>query len=165
MQGDITQITTMRYYWGCFWQQGLRSVISLYTGAFLRFFRIKKGTTSSKYAQLYVAFVVSGAMHVLLLQGLPTIHGLFDPVSVNMMLALFMQAPAIHAEDILIATCKRLGFRTGTWFTGIVGRLWVVTWIVFSMQYYEAPTTAMVALDGRKAVTNAKILAAWWKMA
>ncbi|KAF1950187.1 hypothetical protein CC80DRAFT_496999 [Byssothecium circinans] len=65
MFNPIRGTTTIRDFWGRYWHQQLRHMLSQYTEAFGNFFGIPKGTLISSYTKLWLAFTISGTFHSL----------------------------------------------------------------------------------------------------
>jgi hypothetical protein len=102
--------------------------------------RLPKSTFRT-YFQLYVAFLVSGILHMagdyMLLQNL-------TGVSVQFFL---LQAVAITFEDAIIGTARRIGVTTASPLTRAVGFCWVFVWFALSVPYWFDPIFSNGVLD------------------
>ncbi|KAJ4474273.1 hypothetical protein J3R30DRAFT_3507258 [Lentinula aciculospora] len=128
--GTLSDAYTVRRWWGyafisCFipqssltisprraWHQQLRRVVSSH-GKFAaqRVFRFSKGSVASSYTQLYIAFFLSGLIHVTS----------FDTRPVWFFLS---QAATITFEDIVICFGRKIGLRSSPT-TRLLGYVWV----------------------------------------
>ncbi|KAH8888278.1 toxin biosynthesis protein [Thozetella sp. PMI_491] len=99
--GDVSEVTTVRHFWGSFWHQTLRRTFTKLTGFVVDRLGIRRGTNLSSYLQIWIAFAFSGFMHaqsMLLLPRPPNITATESTVGV---MAFFLwQAAAITAEDL-----------------------------------------------------------------
>ncbi|KAG0707909.1 membrane bound O-acyl transferase family-domain-containing protein [Suillus ampliporus] len=119
---------TVRRLWGKTWHQTMKwflSPIGKVTSSVLGF---KPGTSGSSFAQLYVAFFLSGLVHTggdIVLSGSST-----SPASRTFFSMPFFlsQAVAITFEDVFIRIAKRLGVKYSVW-TRALGYVWVAAWL------------------------------------
>jgi hypothetical protein len=95
-------------------------------------FRLSKSTFRT-YFQLYVAFLVSGILHMagdyMFLQNLTGVSLQF----------FLLQAVAITFEDAIMGIFKRIGITTASPMTRAVGFCWVFAWFALSVPYWLEP--------------------------
>ena len=114
----------------------MRNMYLGYSRQLTRALGFARGSWQSSYTQLYFVFMLSGTGHALVLYGLPHASSLttWDRWW-SFWLCFACQAPAIHAEDMVIWGWRQVfqqGKReekTGSerW-QRIVGRVWVIAW-------------------------------------
>lgn len=61
--GRLSETTTIRRFWGSFWHQGIRKILSGYTQSLLRLLRVRHNTTHSSILTLLFTFLLSGLYH------------------------------------------------------------------------------------------------------
>ncbi|KAJ3782999.1 membrane bound O-acyl transferase family-domain-containing protein [Lentinula aff. detonsa] len=110
--GRLADAYTVRRWWGRVWHQQLRRIVSSH-GKFLsrHVFGLLPGTIASSYAQLYVAFFLSGLIHVTS----------FDPRPICFFL---LQAVTITFEDFIISVARKAGAQS-SFAVHILGYVWV----------------------------------------
>ncbi|KAL4259032.1 wax synthase family protein [Pleurotus pulmonarius] len=125
---------TLRRFWGRTYHQMLRRTLTSH-GAFVtdKLLRLPgDAKLTRRYTQLYVAFLVSGALHYW--AEYMTLHN-FSGGSLRFFLS---QAVAIHCEDIVIAAAGRLGWKqSGTW--EVIGYVWVWQWFAWCIPGWVDP--------------------------
>ncbi|TFK48302.1 hypothetical protein OE88DRAFT_1737984 [Heliocybe sulcata] len=99
--GSWSDAYTLRRFWGRTWHQLLRRFLTSIGKYFVNLFCFKKGTNWSSYTQLYVAFIVSGLIHM---GGDAMVGKEWLGSSFPFFIA---QAFAITFEDAVIAAAKR----------------------------------------------------------
>ncbi|KAJ8069763.1 hypothetical protein OCU04_000182 [Sclerotinia nivalis] len=122
--GRLADVTTVRDFWGVFWHQQLRSMLTMYTDGFANYFGIPRGTNISSYTKLYIAFSISGIFHALSQLQMPCPTNI-TPAERTLGFFLFFvwQMAAITFEDFVQWMIpKPIG---GRW-RKVVGYLWVV---------------------------------------
>jgi hypothetical protein len=94
-------------------------------GKFLaqRVFKLRPGSNASSYTQLYIAFLLSGLIHL-------------PPTDTGPFLFFFSQAVAITFEDVVIALAARAGLKHSNKFLRCMGYIWVYCWFVYSLPYW-----------------------------
>ncbi|KZT51238.1 hypothetical protein CALCODRAFT_403913, partial [Calocera cornea HHB12733] len=124
--GGIQQAYSMRRFWGRAWHHLFRRFLTSNSQFISRsLLGLKKGNPLLPYAELYLAFFLSGAVH-----WLGTWAMLRQYTAPNLTVLFFvLQAVVITLEDFLIAFGKRLGIRDG-WAVRLLGYAWVVAWLV-----------------------------------
>ncbi|KAH6618760.1 membrane bound O-acyl transferase family-domain-containing protein [Boeremia exigua] len=121
MFGDLKGLYSVRRAWSVVWHQGVRRVCSA-PGIYLArdVLRLRKGSFTSKYVQLFAGFGVSAVMH--------GVASMLCHASLNddQAFEVFLfQAIIIFVEDHLIEFGKKCGFRDGM-FWRLVGFGWTV---------------------------------------
>jgi len=128
--GKLSHTTTVRDFWGSFWHQQLRYMLTQYSDAVTSTFGIRKGTNLSSYTKLYTAFLISGTFHAFSNLQMPSpVNITTSERTVGFFLFFLWQMVAITLEDFVqwvVRTMKVLGFRReNTWLRSFVGWTWV----------------------------------------
>ncbi|CAI6334459.1 unnamed protein product [Periconia digitata] len=128
--GKLSHATTVRDFWGSYWHQQLRHMLTQYSDAVATFFRIRKGTNMSSYTKLYTAFLISGTFHALSQLQMPSpINITAEERTRGFFLFFVWQMAAITLEDFvqwIVRTTRVPIFRgEGTWISTVVGWAWV----------------------------------------
>lgn len=91
-------------------------------GKFLarRVFKLPPGGNLSSYTQLYIAFLLSGLVHI-------------PPSNGGALQFFLMQAVAITFEDGVISLAARAGLKHSNRWLRRLGYLWVYCWFVYSL--------------------------------
>ncbi|KAI1905967.1 hypothetical protein LOZ12_006416 [Ophidiomyces ophidiicola] len=145
--GDISKVTTVRYFWGTYWQQLLRTMFTGWGNGLARLLGLPPHTNISSYFKLYVAFAISGLFHALMTYTMPsTAQHTFDDRFLLVFKGFFIQAFIVHIEDIILWAYRKLtgdthGERGKTsadkkrkmWKT-LLGYIWVTACIWYSLQ-------------------------------
>ncbi|KAJ9607725.1 hypothetical protein H2200_007803 [Cladophialophora chaetospira] len=116
----LTKGYTMRNIWGYCWHQILRRVFETANSSLTRLMRIRKGTLTSRYFQLYNAFFVSALIH--------HIGSLNCPYSVMVWYQFYffmIQPVAITVEDFAIYLGKKMGLQDN-WKTRVPRDMWLL---------------------------------------
>ncbi|KAH8661568.1 hypothetical protein BGZ60DRAFT_517299 [Tricladium varicosporioides] len=61
--GSLTESTTLRYFWGGFWHQGIRYILQSFTYGLMSFLHIPRHTALSSLLSLFLPFTFSGLYH------------------------------------------------------------------------------------------------------
>ncbi|KAG1779423.1 membrane bound O-acyl transferase family-domain-containing protein [Suillus placidus] len=125
--GSWRDAYTVRRAWGRTWHQTLRWFLAPLGKAIPSVLGFKRGTSGSSYAQIYVAFLLSGLVHTggdIVLSGSST-SAVTRPFF--SMPFFFSQAIVITLEDLFIRIARRLGVKDSTW-TRALGFVWVAVW-------------------------------------
>jgi hypothetical protein len=95
---------TIRNVWGRCWHQLLRRVFEFANSGVVRLLHVRKGTSASKYLQLYNGFFISALLHHIGALNCPT------PIFARYQFYFFMLQPVgITIEDFAICLGKKLG--------------------------------------------------------
>ncbi|KAI3326349.1 membrane bound O-acyl transferase family-domain-containing protein [Xylariaceae sp. AK1471] len=130
--GRLTDITTVRLFWGKFWHQQLRHMLTCYTDAFIDAVGIPRGTNWSSYTTLYLAFLISGTFHALSQRQMPCPVDVSDSERVTGFFLFFVwQAAAITFEDFVQWCCRRGGLGENLLLLRVIGYMWV-TWCIWT---------------------------------
>ncbi|KAI9785891.1 MAG: hypothetical protein M1839_008157 [Geoglossum umbratile] len=125
--GRLRDAWSVRQFWGRTWHQLLRRPVSSFGRSAVRLLGFRKGTNASSYTQLYAGFVVSALIH--------TAATFFIARRDTGDMRFFIsQAVAITLEDVVIATAVRLGLQSAGWLGKIIGYLWVIAWLSYSLR-------------------------------
>jgi len=98
----------------------------------------KPGTIGSSYTQLYVAFFLSGLIHVGGDIAL-SFRGSAASPSLPSMRFFLLQAFIITLEDMFICVTRRLGVKYSVW-TRILGYAWVTAWFGWCVSEFAKTT-------------------------
>ncbi|CAI6334294.1 unnamed protein product [Periconia digitata] len=129
--GSFDDMRTVRLFWGRFWHQQLRHMLTAYTDASADFLRIPRGTNFSSYFKLYLAFFISGSFHGLSQLYLPRPSNIAaSECSLGFLKFFLCQAVAITLEDLVIWLWGVTGWRTKKVY--FVGYLWVFLFLGWS---------------------------------
>ncbi|TFY59551.1 hypothetical protein EVG20_g7751 [Dentipellis fragilis] len=129
MFGKWSDCYTIRKFWGKSWHQMLRRHGTSMGRWVCNKLGFQRGTTGSSYTQLYVAFFLSGVMHM---------GGdyMVNPALIGSSFPFFIyQAIAITAEDTVIALGKRMGMRESR-ATRVLGYGCTFAWLSWSTAGY-----------------------------
>ncbi|MCJ1380203.1 hypothetical protein MMC17_003306 [Xylographa soralifera] len=108
--GRLRDTTTIREFWGTYWHQQLRHMLTSYTDAFIKILKIPRGTNLSSYSTLYIAFILSGAFHALSQLQMPCPTNITPAErTVGFFLFFVWQAVAITVEDLIYWCWRKAG--------------------------------------------------------
>jgi hypothetical protein len=108
--GTLRSTTTVRDFWGKFWHQQLRYMLTQYTDAFASLLHIPKGTNLSSYTKLYLAFLISGFFHAFSQLQMPSpINITGKERTAGFFLFFVWQAVAITLEDLAQWLARKYG--------------------------------------------------------
>lgn len=126
---------TVGRFWGRFWHQNFRRFVTAH-GKFIskNIFHLKSGTSLAWHVQLFVAFALSGLIH---LAG--DYRGQDDWTKGGTMRFFLLQAVAISFEDVVINLASRLGFGKTTRLSKCIGYLWVLGWWIWAVPPWTGP--------------------------
>ncbi|KAG1841806.1 membrane bound O-acyl transferase family-domain-containing protein [Suillus subalutaceus] len=125
--GSWRDAYTVRRAWGRTWHQTLKWFLAPLGKATSSVLGFNRGTSGALYAQVYVAFLLSGLVHTggdIVLSGSST-SAVSRPLF--SMPFFFSQAVVITLEDVLIRIARRLGVKDSVW-TRALGFFWVAVW-------------------------------------
>ncbi|KAL5325817.1 hypothetical protein ACEPPN_006950 [Leptodophora sp. 'Broadleaf-Isolate-01'] len=108
IMGKLADVSTVRDLWGKFWHQLIRRKLNIPFRVLKKYVPIQKGTLTSRYLQLYLAFIASGLLHHLGALNLPSSS---TKNNWNQLAYFFMQPIAITVEDIVIYLGKKAGIK------------------------------------------------------
>ncbi|KAI1912870.1 hypothetical protein LOZ53_003085 [Ophidiomyces ophidiicola] len=135
--GRLSQVTTVRAFWGKYWHQMLRHTVNAYTGAFVDALHLRRGTLRT-YTQLWLSFAISGIMHSAAIYLIPSpLNITFRERSLGFFQFFMLQATAITFEDFVQYIYKNLvsNLPQRPWQRWL-GHLWVIFWFAFSLPYF-----------------------------
>jgi hypothetical protein len=126
----LSETTTVRDFWGKFWHQQLRHMLTQYTDALAKALHIPRGTNFSSYTKLYTAFLISGTFHAMSQLQMPSpINITASERTVGFFLFFVWMMAAITIEDFVQWVVKRVGFgglkTEGSNIRTLVGWIWV----------------------------------------
>ncbi|KAF2014406.1 hypothetical protein BU24DRAFT_423362 [Aaosphaeria arxii CBS 175.79] len=130
--GGVGDMRTIRSFWGTFWHQQLRHMLTSFTDAFADALGIARGTNVSSYSKLFLAFFISGSFHALSQLNMPRPANITaEECSIGILKFFIWQACAITAEDFVQWLWRKTGWST----TSIrnIGYLWVFTSLLLSL--------------------------------
>ncbi|KAF2265000.1 toxin biosynthesis protein [Lojkania enalia] len=133
--GKLHEITTLRDFWGKFWHQQLRHMLTSYVDAFADFLGIPKGTNLSSYTKLYLSFLMSGFFHAFSQLQMPSPVNITAEERVVPVFQFFVwQAALITVEDFFqwlarkgpIGALRAENTRLRAWigYVWLLGTLW-----------------------------------------
>jgi hypothetical protein len=136
--GTLSETTTVRDFWGKFWHQQLRHMLTQYTEALATFLHIPKGTNLSSYTKLYAAFIFSGTFHALSQLQMPSpVNITTSERTAGFFLFFVWMMAAITFEDFVQWLVRQIGFgalkRLGSGIRVWIGWIWVTVVIWFGM--------------------------------
>ncbi|KAI1778795.1 membrane bound O-acyl transferase family-domain-containing protein [Hypoxylon cercidicola] len=126
---NVSEVTTVRHFWGSFWHQTLRRSLTKATGFTVDFLSIPRGTNLSSYLQIWLAFAISGFMHAQSMLLLPHPSNItFSERTVGVMAFFMWQAAAITMEDFVQWLWSKYsgGREASPWISRFVGYAWVI---------------------------------------
>ncbi|KAH9948646.1 membrane bound O-acyl transferase family-domain-containing protein [Amylocystis lapponica] len=122
---------TLRRYWGRTWHQLLRRQLSAVGKWSSRVLGFRPGSWQSSYTQLYIAFMLSGFLHM----GGDAMLG--KGTYGESFWFFFAQALAITFEDAVIGAAKRAGVRFPVPVERALGYIWTFAWGCYSLNVYQ----------------------------
>lgn len=134
VMGKLRDVLTVRDLWGKFWHQFLRRKLNLPFEILKRYIPIRRGTLTSKYLQLYLAFIASACLHHLGAWNSPDSSGANNWRQATFFL---IQPIAISFEDFVIYLGKKAGIKK-SWKTKLLGRVWTFAWFTYSLRFIVA---------------------------
>ncbi|KAJ7757460.1 membrane bound O-acyl transferase family-domain-containing protein [Mycena metata] len=146
---------TIRRFWGRAWHQMMRRFVSTHGKYLARQMRLRPGSNTSAYVQLYTAFVMSGWVHYL------GETMAFRHWQGGAFIFFLLQAVAITLEDFLIFLAKRAGFRAGS-AARLVGYVWTCAWLAWSLPIWQMPLVRGGLYD-KEAMPVSVLLGLWQK--
>ncbi|KAH9949040.1 membrane bound O-acyl transferase family-domain-containing protein [Amylocystis lapponica] len=121
---------TVRRYWGRTWHQLLRRYVTAIGKWSCRVLGFRPGSWQSSYTQLYIAFTLSGLLHM---GGDATLgKGTYG----ESFWFFFVQALAITFEDAVIGAAKMAGVRFPVPVERALGYVWTFAWGCYSLNPY-----------------------------
>ncbi|GFF55326.1 hypothetical protein IFM46972_10238 [Aspergillus udagawae] len=137
--GCLSQVTTVRAFWGKYWHQMIRRTVNVYTGFFCDLLHLRPGTIRT-YIRLWLSFAISGVMHWAAIYIIPAPMNLsFSERSVGFVKFFLLQAAAITLEDFVQFLYQRIApgmaatpRRWHRW----LGHAWAVFWFGFSLPFF-----------------------------
>ncbi|KAI8632625.1 membrane bound O-acyl transferase family-domain-containing protein [Xylariaceae sp. FL1651] len=141
--GKLSEAWTVRRFWNRFWHQMIRRPLTALSEAAVSHMNIEKGSTTSTYLRLWIAFAISGIMHAGSMVILPSPANLtLADRTVGIFCFFVWQAVAITLEDLMQWVWKLSRDRVGgqpvasssppLWVT-VLGYVWVVASFWFSL--------------------------------
>ncbi|KAG9230929.1 toxin biosynthesis protein [Amylocarpus encephaloides] len=134
--GKLAHTTTIRDFWGRYWHQQLRHMLTLYTDSLADLLRIQRGTNLSSYTKLYLAFAISGMFHALSQLQMPCPTNITPSERCwGFFLFFVWQTVAITLEDCVQWLYKKAGgkfedvrgrtLRTAAGYCWVIGSMWL----------------------------------------
>ncbi|OCL14899.1 toxin biosynthesis protein [Glonium stellatum] len=129
--GRLGDTTTIRDFWGRFWHQQLRHMLTSYADSFADALRIPRGTNLSSYTKLYLSFFISGAFHALSQLQMPCpINISVSDRTTGFFLFFVWQAAFITFEDFVQWLVRKTAWgplkKEGGVLRVWIGYLWVI---------------------------------------
>ncbi|KZT51254.1 hypothetical protein CALCODRAFT_443354 [Calocera cornea HHB12733] len=126
LYGGVHQAYSMRRFWGRAWHDLFRRFLTSNSQYLSRtLLGLKKGSRLLPYVELYLAFLLSGAVH-----WVGTYAMLREHTAPALTVLFFvLQAVVITLEDFLVALGTRWGIKD-SWRVRALGYVWVAGWIV-----------------------------------
>ncbi|OTB04086.1 hypothetical protein M426DRAFT_321179 [Hypoxylon sp. CI-4A] len=128
--GNVSEVTTVRHFWGSFWHQTLRRTLTKVNGFIVDFLSIHRGTNISSYIQIWLAFTISGFMHAQSMLLLPHPSNItFAERTAGVMAFFLWQAAAITTEDFVQWLWGKLSgdLEVNPWARRFIGYTWVIS--------------------------------------
>ncbi|KAL5364128.1 putative toxin biosynthesis protein [Aspergillus floccosus] len=147
--GKLSQVTSVRAFWGKYWHQMIRRTVNVYTGAAVDSLGLRPGLVRT-YVQLGLSFAISGVMHAAAIYICPSPLNIpFRERSLGFFQFFMLQAAAITFEDF-VQYCADRWIWTGVvrprW-VSCVAYTWVVGWFAFSLPYFLDIMLKMKAME------------------
>ncbi|XWX00120.1 hypothetical protein V2A60_008137 [Cordyceps javanica] len=122
--GPLSELCTIRGFWGTFWHQRLRRTLTAFSDVIAdRVLLMPRGGLASRYARLFLAFAISGLLH----HPTDTVQGL--PATETASVAFFLMQPVgILIEDAAQALTRRWPLPRGA--RAAAGYVWVALFLV-----------------------------------
>lgn len=133
--GHWSEAFTVGRYWGRTWHQVLRRLLTAH-GKFVanEVLHLQSGTSLAWHVQLYVAFALSGLLH---LAG--EYRALNNWKTGGAMRFFVLQALAITFEEMVIKLASRTGFNKTTRASKLIGYVWVLGWMIWTVPSWTGP--------------------------
>ncbi|KAH6904701.1 membrane bound O-acyl transferase family-domain-containing protein [Coprinopsis sp. MPI-PUGE-AT-0042] len=131
LTGCVTESYTLRRFWGTFWHQLLRRVLTRHSEFYAKVLNLPRGTPRT-YFKLFVTFFLSGVIHH---AGDYTMRQDWKGYSIQF---FTVQAAGITLEDVVIGLGKRWGARRN-WLMQSLGYAWVIIWFAYWHPYWIEP--------------------------
>ncbi|KAE9363281.1 hypothetical protein N431DRAFT_297366, partial [Stipitochalara longipes BDJ] len=137
--GQLTRLTSIRKFWGEVWHQMLRRKAGS-PAHFVTYnvLKLRKGSIIGRYTCILLTFAISGVLHIWIDMAL----GISWHES-GAMRFFCMQTIGIAIEDAVHATLPSVkgdGQKSRSWILGVLGFLWFLAWMSWSMPIWIYPT-------------------------
>ncbi|CAI6342065.1 unnamed protein product [Periconia digitata] len=135
IMGSFSDIYSIRRFWGCFWHQTFRQRIGS-PAYFLTYniFRLRRGGLTGRYLNLFLSWIISGALHVAEEYGAGV-----DLGQSGSMRFFCTQAAGIVLEDAVGAVFRRFTVPRQRRWTKFVGYVWFACWMIWSSPAWLYP--------------------------
>ncbi|KAF8971274.1 membrane bound O-acyl transferase family-domain-containing protein [Flammula alnicola] len=131
--GSVADAYTLRRFWGRTWHQMFRGIFTSHADFLAKAIGLPLKSKFTTYFKLFAVFFMSGLIHPV--GDYVIMHNWVMPHALQCFL---LQAVAITLEDGILALARRAGLPS-SWFTRIIGYLWVILWFAFSIPFWMDP--------------------------
>lgn len=135
--GALSEVTSVRAFWGSYWHQTLRRLFQAWSCAARDALGFAPGSLGSRYAQLWLSFLMSGLGHAASILILPSPRNVTFAERTHGMLVFFVaQAALITAEDGVKHVWRKWLGGPGadrSFLVRLLGYAWVVGALWYSM--------------------------------
>ncbi|KAK1759454.1 membrane bound O-acyl transferase family-domain-containing protein [Echria macrotheca] len=130
---NLTRLDSLQEFWGQFWHQNFRTLFQDCGHAVCRLLRIRRHTQLYWTAQVWTAFLISGAVHALAMSIEPGMSSTYTRFRALVVFFL-LQAVGLTLEGLFLDTpVKDLTlYEVGLEDEMLMGRIWTFGWLLFS---------------------------------
>ncbi|ATY63063.1 hypothetical protein A9K55_007228 [Cordyceps militaris] len=153
--GPVSELYTLRGFWGTFWHQRLRRTLTSFSDAVAdHVLCIRRPSTLSTYTRLFLVFAISGLLH----HPTDTVQGL--PATETASVAFFLMQPlGIVAEDAAQALTR--SWPLPRWVRSVAGYVWVAFFLVCTTPTWMFSIARLGQTPDLLPVKVARPLVAW----
>ncbi|KAF8149479.1 membrane bound O-acyl transferase family-domain-containing protein [Crassisporium funariophilum] len=130
--GSLLDAYTVRRFWGKSWHQLFRRMFTLHAEYLARKLHLPKKSKFTTYFKLVVVFFMSGVLHF---GGDYAVTQ--DWTQSGAIKCFVLQAAIIMFEDGFLALARRAGLTRPMWLTKIIGYLWVISCLAYTLPYWS----------------------------
>ncbi|KAL4973822.1 membrane bound O-acyl transferase family-domain-containing protein [Aspergillus desertorum] len=141
--GGLSEAWTLNRLWGQAWHQTLRRPLASNATFLATLFGFAPRSTGAHWIRVLISFVESGVIHS------ACDLGFGIPYEKSGGLAFFtLQILGLLIESVFQGFIERVGFRTGTRLSRMVGYVWVSVFLLWTTPLWANPILVSLASDG-----------------